>query len=123
MSKQAHTPLFTCLKKHAMKNPLPFHIPGHKKGKEMAPEFRQFMGDQALSIDLINIQPLDDLHHPHGVIQEAQYLAAEAFGADSTPSSPCRGQRGHHGDGDVSSAVLEIRSLFPGMFINPFSPP
>ncbi|WP_188428707.1 aminotransferase class I/II-fold pyridoxal phosphate-dependent enzyme [Kroppenstedtia guangzhouensis] len=84
MSKQAHTPLFTCLKKHAMKNPLPFHIPGHKKGKGMDPEFRQFMGDQALSIDLINIQPLDDLHHPHGVIQEAQYLAAEAFGADHT---------------------------------------
>ena len=84
VSKQAHTPLFTCLKKHAMKNPLPFHIPGHKKGKGMDPEFRQFMGDQALSIDLINIQPLDDLHHPHGVIQEAQYLAAEAFGADHT---------------------------------------
>lgn len=50
----------------------------------MDPEFRQFIGDQALSIDLINIQPLDDLHHPHGAIQEAQELAAEAFGADHT---------------------------------------
>ncbi len=50
----------------------------------MDPEFRSFIGDNALSIDLINIGPLDDLHHPHGMIKEAQELAAEAFGADAT---------------------------------------
>lgn len=50
----------------------------------MDPEFREFFGEAPLSIDLINIEPLDDLHHPHGVIQEAQELAAEAFGADYT---------------------------------------
>ncbi len=50
----------------------------------MDPEFRSFIGDQALSIDLINIAPLDDLHQPTGVIDEAQRLAAEAFGADYT---------------------------------------
>lgn len=50
----------------------------------MAPEFRAFMGENALSIDLINIAPLDDLHNPHGIIQEAQEIAAEAFGADRT---------------------------------------
>uniref|UniRef100_UPI003D1F802B aminotransferase class I/II-fold pyridoxal phosphate-dependent enzyme n=1 Tax=Kroppenstedtia sanguinis TaxID=1380684 RepID=UPI003D1F802B len=84
MSKQAQAPLFTRLQTHARKDPLQFHIPGHKKGRGMDPEFRRFMGDSALSIDLINIEPLDDLHHPHGVIQEAQDLAAEAFGADHT---------------------------------------
>src|SRR5690606_10077134 len=47
-------------------------------------EFKQFIGPGALSIDLINIAPLDDLHQPSGVIQEAQELAAEAFGADYT---------------------------------------
>lgn len=35
-------------------------------------------------LDLINIAPLDDLHQPTGVIQEAQKLAADAFGADYT---------------------------------------
>lgn len=50
----------------------------------MAPEFRAFIGENALSIDLINIAPLDDLHNPHGIIQEAQEIAAEAFGADRT---------------------------------------
>lgn len=50
----------------------------------MDPEFRDFIGENALSIDLINIAPLDDLHQPTGVILEAQKLAADAFGADAT---------------------------------------
>lgn len=78
------TPLFTALKKHAAGNPVQFHIPGHKKGLGSDKEFREFIGDNALSIDLINIAPLDDLHQPSGIIEEAQKLAADAFGADYT---------------------------------------
>lgn len=48
------------------------------------PEFREFIGENALSIDLINIAPLDDLHQPTGVIEQSQKLAADAFGADYT---------------------------------------
>ncbi|WNF39047.1 aminotransferase class I/II-fold pyridoxal phosphate-dependent enzyme [Bacillaceae bacterium IKA-2] len=81
---QSKTPLFTGLLEHVKKNPIQFHIPGHKKGTGMDPEFRNFIGDNALSIDLINIEPLDDLHHPNGIIKEAQQLAAHAFGADHT---------------------------------------
>ncbi|MED1488250.1 MULTISPECIES: aminotransferase class I/II-fold pyridoxal phosphate-dependent enzyme [Bacillus] len=79
---QFDTPLFTSLVQHAKKNPVQFHIPGHKKGAGMDPKFREFIGENALSIDLINIAPLDDLHNPKGVIHQAQKLAAEAFGAD-----------------------------------------
>ncbi|RCX23014.1 arginine decarboxylase [Fontibacillus phaseoli] len=78
------TPLFTALKQHAAGNPVQFHIPGHKKGLGTDKEFREFIGDNALSIDLINIAPLDDLHQPTGVIEDAQKLAADAFGADHT---------------------------------------
>ncbi len=78
------TPLFSALRQHAANNPVQFHIPGHKKGIGSDPEFREFIGDNALSIDLINIAPLDDLHQPTGVIEEAQQLAADAFGADYT---------------------------------------
>jgi lysine decarboxylase len=81
---QFDTPLFTALKTHAEKNPIQFHIPGHKKGNGIDPEFREFIGDNALSIDLINIGPLDDLHLPKGIIKHSQELAAEAFGADYT---------------------------------------
>jgi arginine decarboxylase len=78
------TPLFTALVNHAKKQPVQFHIPGHKKGQGMENEFRQFIGDNALSIDLINIAPLDDLHRPSGIIKDAQELAADAFGSDYT---------------------------------------
>jgi arginine decarboxylase len=78
------TPLFSALLHHAEQNPIQFHIPGHKKGVGMDPEFRAFIGDNALSIDLINIAPLDDLHQPTGVIEQAQILAADAFQADYT---------------------------------------
>jgi len=81
---QYETPLYTGLIDHAKKNPIQFHIPGHKKGNGMDPEFREFIGENALSIDLINIAPLDDLHRPKGIIKQAQDLAAEAFGADHT---------------------------------------
>ena len=84
MYAQTDTPLFTGLREHADKNPVPFHIPGHKKGTGMDPTFRDFLGNDALSIDLINIEPLDDLHHPHGMIKQAQDLAARAFDADYT---------------------------------------
>ncbi|PYI55615.1 aminotransferase class I/II-fold pyridoxal phosphate-dependent enzyme [Paenibacillus flagellatus] len=76
------TPLFSALLEHADKSPIPFHIPGHKKGEGMEETFKSFLGGNALSIDLINIAPLDDLHQPTGVIGEAQRLAAHAFGAD-----------------------------------------
>ncbi|WP_391120681.1 aminotransferase class I/II-fold pyridoxal phosphate-dependent enzyme [Psychrobacillus sp. L3] len=81
---QLETPLFDALLKHRNRHPIQFHIPGHKKGKGMDPAFREFVGDNVLSIDLINIAPLDDLHSPKGAIKQAQKLAAEAFGADQT---------------------------------------
>ncbi|EWG11787.1 aminotransferase class I/II-fold pyridoxal phosphate-dependent enzyme [Cytobacillus firmus] len=81
---QYKTPLFSGLLAHAKKEPVQFHIPGHKKGAGIDPEFREYIGDNALAIDLINIGPLDDLHQPKGIIKEAQDLAAEAFGADKT---------------------------------------
>ncbi|NJP39196.1 aminotransferase class I/II-fold pyridoxal phosphate-dependent enzyme [Alkalicoccus luteus] len=81
---QEKAPLFEGLLEHINKDPLQFHIPGHKKGAGMDPDFRDFVGANVLKMDLINIAPLDDLHHPKKIIDEAQQLAAEAFGADHT---------------------------------------
>lgn len=81
---QLETPLFDALLKHRNRHPIQFHIPGHKKGQGVDPAFREFVGDNILSIDLINIAPLDDLHSPKGAIKKAQELAAQAFGADQT---------------------------------------
>ena len=59
-------PLFHCLVRHAQQKTTPFHIPGHKRGRGMHPDSADFLGESALSIDLINIAPVDDLHHPKG---------------------------------------------------------
>ncbi|MGG3890696.1 aminotransferase class I/II-fold pyridoxal phosphate-dependent enzyme [Metabacillus fastidiosus] len=84
MYSQFATPLFTALIEHAKKEPIQFHIPGHKKGNGAESDFKKFIGKNALSIDLINIAPLDDLHQPKSIIKQSQDLAAKAFGADHT---------------------------------------
>lgn len=84
LKDQSQTPLFDGLLKHIEKEPIQFHIPGHKQGNAVDEKFRDFLGKNAFKMDLINIEPLDDLHHPHGIIKEAQELAAIAFGADYT---------------------------------------
>lgn len=55
-------------------------MPGHKLGKGIP---AQLLNDIAL-LDLTEIPGTDNLHQPTGVIRDAQYLAAEAFGADET---------------------------------------
>ncbi|MCL6446506.1 MAG: arginine decarboxylase, partial [Alicyclobacillus sp.] len=81
---QSETPLFQALLEHIARQPTQFHIPGHKRGRGMESSFQRFIGQNALAMDLINIAPLDDLHHPTGPIKLAQELAAAAFGADAT---------------------------------------
>lgn len=82
LDKQTGTPLFSKLIEHIKKKPIPFHIPGHKQGNGVDPEFFNFIGKNAFLIDLINIAPLDNLHNPKQAISQAQKLAAATFRAD-----------------------------------------
>ena len=55
MSKldQSKTPLFSVLKDvYAGRDILPFHVPGHKRGKGVDKEFYDFMGNGPFSIDV-----------------------------------------------------------------------
>ncbi|HZK42116.1 MAG TPA: aminotransferase class I/II-fold pyridoxal phosphate-dependent enzyme, partial [Clostridia bacterium] len=47
-------------------------------------ELTAFLGKSCLSVDVNSMKMLDSLIHPTGVIDEAQKLAADAFGADSS---------------------------------------
>lgn len=82
MSKQSEAPLFSKLIEHINQQPIQFHIPAHKQGNGVDPAFRDFIGKNAFQLDLINISPLDNLHHPNHAIKQAQELAAKAFRAD-----------------------------------------
>jgi arginine decarboxylase len=81
---QSRTPYFDALLDYVDSGVTPFHTPGHMQGLGMDRAFREFVGDNVLSIDLTQVRGLDDLLQPSGPIVEAQALAAEAYGAEHT---------------------------------------
>ncbi len=84
MLDQSQTPLLTALQTGADRDDAAFHTPGHKKGQGSSAAVRALIGDRALRADLPELPELDNLFAPQGVIQQAQLLAAAAFGADRT---------------------------------------
>lgn len=80
---QNKTPLFNALMEYVNRETVPFHVPGHKKGVGIDPEFKNFIGENPFKIDVTVFKLVDSLHHPTGPIKEAQELAADAYGSDS----------------------------------------
>ena len=66
------------MKKHLSNRVVRFDVPGHKSGRGNK-EFRDFIGIEAMRIDVNSMKPLDNLCHPTSVIKEAQEIAAMAF--------------------------------------------
>jgi len=82
---QYQTPIFSTLKDvYAKRDIIPFHVPGHKRGKGMDKEFYEFMGPNPFSIDVTIFKMVDGLHNPKSCIKEAQELAADAYGVKKT---------------------------------------
>lgn len=76
-------PLFEAILEYQQQVKGNFHVPGHKQGNVFDQDGKKYFSS-LLSLDLTEVAFLDDLHDPHGVIAEAQQLAADAFGADHT---------------------------------------
>ena len=77
-------PLLDALRKYVQKSDAAFYAPGHKQGQGSSHEIRDLLGTKVLIADLPELPELDNLFAPEGVIEEAQRLAAIAFGADQT---------------------------------------
>ncbi|SDN11803.1 aminotransferase class I/II-fold pyridoxal phosphate-dependent enzyme [Sediminibacillus halophilus] len=77
------TPLFGALQTFSQKNPISFHVPGHKNGKIFTDNGLEIF-EKLLQIDVTELTGLDDLHVATGAIKQAQNLAASWFGADET---------------------------------------
>lgn len=77
---QRQTPIFDAVKQYIDKKTIVFHVPGHKQGKGLK-EFRDYLGETALKMDLNGMPDLDFATHPKGVIQKSQELTAAAFRA------------------------------------------
>ena len=80
---QHRAPLFEKMLQLYERNVTSFHVPGHKSGRGLDDIAIPFFRD-VMAIDYTEISGLDDLHQPHGVIKEAEALAADCFGAEQT---------------------------------------
>jgi arginine decarboxylase len=84
ISLQNTAPLLERLQFVAQHPKTPFYTPGHKQGKGIAPQLKQWLGEAVFAADLPELPELDNLFAPQGAIAAAQALAAQAFGADQT---------------------------------------
>ena len=84
MLSQNDTPLLDAIISNAKRIHAPFYTPGHKQGKGISPKLASAFGKSVFRADLTELTELDCLFAPDGVIQQAQQLAAAAFGASQT---------------------------------------
>ncbi|MBE9539943.1 MAG: aminotransferase class V-fold PLP-dependent enzyme [Proteobacteria bacterium] len=90
IAHRANTPFADTLRDYVYSAKDAWHTPGHSGGASLrdspwVSDFHQMMGEHIFNTDLsVSVQVLDSLLEPHSVIQEAQDLAAEAFGAQET---------------------------------------
>lgn len=80
---QNDSPIYEALKRHLSDRVVKFDVPGHKGGRGN-PELTGFLGEAVMKADVNSMKPLDNLCHPTSVIQDAERLASEAFGAAHT---------------------------------------
>lgn len=73
------TPVFDALKNLVEENSVSFHMPGHK-GKNTLVNW----GEYIPFIDTTEVEGMDNLLEPRGIIQESQDLTAKVFGAKAT---------------------------------------
>lgn len=68
--------LYNKLKLYGESDAYPFHMPGHKRRMGAVPQVR--------NMDITEIDGFDNLHHPEGILKEAQERASQLYGAEET---------------------------------------
>lgn len=68
--------LYDKLLQYREKGIYPFHMPGHKR--------QEWTMCNPYEIDITEIEGFDDLHHPEGILRQAQEEAAEIYGSSRT---------------------------------------
>ncbi|MBD2848336.1 aminotransferase class I/II-fold pyridoxal phosphate-dependent enzyme [Paenibacillus sp. IB182496] len=81
-------PIYKALVRHSQGMPRSFHVPGHQYGRVWQKKWLEGLGaaefESMMAMDATELEGLDDLHHPQGIIAEAQAAAAQLFGVDHT---------------------------------------
>jgi arginine decarboxylase len=78
---QSGTPYLDALRAYAERDPGRFHVPGHKGGQGADPGLREALGEAALALDIPALVEGIDVGPDPTAFQQAQDLAAAAWGA------------------------------------------
>ena len=90
IQEKARTPFYDQLKNYVLMAKDAWHSPGHSGGDSLrdspwVSDVHEFFGEHIFDADLsVSVPALDSLMQPTGVIEEAQKIAAKAFGAKRT---------------------------------------
>lgn len=84
MPDSSEAPYLDALRAYAARAPGRFHVPGHKGGPGADPGLREAIGEQALELDIPALIEGIDAGPEPTPWQQAQLLAAEAWGARRT---------------------------------------
>jgi lysine decarboxylase len=84
VEEQPSAPYLDAVVAYGFRGPGRFHVPGHKGGEGADPGLRHALGDNALLIDIPQDIHGIDLGPSPTPYQEAERLAAEAYGAERT---------------------------------------
>jgi arginine/lysine/ornithine decarboxylase len=75
-------PLVEGLLKYAEENNISFSMPGHKAGAGfLGTKEGKRLYDNLFKIDITEVEGVDNLHHPEGIIKEAQELLSNFYGS------------------------------------------
>ena len=77
---EKNLPLLSALIDYHKENNILYSMPGNKGGKAFRREsFGKYFADNLGYLDITEVDPLDNLHHPEGVIKEAEEKLAEVY--------------------------------------------
>lgn len=76
--------LINAIKKYTRKRKALFTTPGHWQGKVTSPAVKALLGKNVFLADLSEIEGLDNLQNPSGVILKSQQHSAKVYGARET---------------------------------------
>jgi lysine decarboxylase len=75
MFSYKNAPIYREIQKYWKKEPIPFHMPGHKMGCFYSGSHEKYL----FQFDVTELSETDDLHHPRACIQEAMELLRDAY--------------------------------------------
>ena len=82
--RQDKAPYFEGLLNYIKKGRTAFHMPGHNRGKGVHPILKDFLGENTFLLDLTEVEGVDYLHKPTGILKDAQELLAELYGSTAS---------------------------------------